>query len=92
VGNLIEDEQSAMSVASPPNGLPVIGPGNVGSAADWFSDHGCDIALFLQYVLDVVGTLQIAASPLVAIPQTAVLFWRRDVLSSGKQRTDVLTE
>ena len=81
-----------MAIASLSNGLPIFRLGDVGCASNRFGNNSSDIALFLQHVLDVVSAFQIAASPLVAVPQTAVLIRWGDVLGSGQQGADILAE
>ncbi|MBS1239122.1 MAG: hypothetical protein H6R38_440, partial [Deltaproteobacteria bacterium] len=81
-----------MAVAGPADGLPVLGRGDGGRAADRLGDHGGDVALLLQDVLHVAGAGHVAAAAAAAAEDAAVLVGRRHMFRPGHERAHVLAK
>ena len=90
VGNLIEYQQRTMFIARCSDLLPKTNRRDNGRASGGLCDHGRDVALFAQDILDIIGAFQRAV--ILASPKTSVTVRRWNVLSPGQQRADVFAK
>ena len=90
--DLVEDEQGPVAVAGPADGLPILGRGDGGSAADRLGNHRGNVTLLLQDVLHVAGAGEVAAAAAGAAEDAAVLVRRWRMFRAGHERAHALAE
>ncbi len=90
VGNLIQNQQRTMAVASCPDDLPVFARGNGGCAAHCLSNDGRHVAFFLENIFDIARALERALLP--TTPRTTSRVGRRNVFRAWKKRADTAAE
>src|SRR5689334_9859492 len=90
MGNFVQDQQSAVPIASGPDLLPVLFGRNKRRAADRFGNDCGDVPLFLQDILDILGATQVADS--TALKWTMPRVSRRDVFAAWQQRPALAAE
>ena len=81
-----------MAITGLADHLPVLGPGNVRSAANRFGNYGRYVPLLGEDVFHIPGAHEVTSAATAAFVEAVVLIGRRHVFGAREERADVLAK